>query len=533
MKRVRWSFLSLLLLALPLSTAFAQTRRVAGTVRAESGEPLAQASIGVQGTATGTYTDDQGRFSIAVPSGPVTLRVRRIGFTQKLVAVGPSAADVTIALARDVLQLETQVVTGTATTVSSINAANAVTVVTTEQLNRVPAQTIDYALQGKVPGATITQNSGAPGGGVQILIRGVSTINAGFQPLYVIDGVIIDNSTISNGLNVISQAARGNLSSSQDQPTNRAADLNPNDIENIQILKGPSASSIYGSRGSNGVIVITTKQGQAGHSSMDFIQRFGSASLAKEIPVKCFSSGAEVVAFGFDSTGFGKATNKCHDYQAELYGEHPFNYQTVGSLRGATASGTNFFVSGLVQHDGGLVRNDNYNKQSLRVNLGQKFSRLNIRANTELVHSLTARGVSGNDNTGINPYTAISATPSFLDLQRQADGTFPRGLAAVSFSNPFQNAELIKTPENVYRLLGSASASYSLIARERQTLDFTLQGGVDSYNDHSTIISPATAYVEQVNALPGTIFKGNANVVNGTLGGTLAHRFIRNAFTAT
>ncbi len=504
-----------------------------GTVRAESGEPLAQASIGVQGTATGTYTDDQGRFSIAVPGGPVTLRVRRIGFTQKLVAVGPSAADVTVALARDVLQLETQVVTGTATTVSSINAANAVTVVTTEQLNRVPAQTIDYALQGKVPGATITQNSGAPGGGVQILIRGVSTINAGFQPLYVIDGVIIDNSTISNGLNVISQAARGNLSSSQDQPTNRAADLNPNDIENIQILKGPSASSIYGSRGSNGVIVITTKQGQAGHSSMDVIQRFGTASLSKEIPVICFKTGAEVDAAGFDSTGFGKATNKCHDYQAEFYGEHPFNYQTVGSLRGATAGGTNFFVSGLVQHDGGLVRNDNYNKQSLRVNLGHKFSRLNIRANTELIHSLTARGVSGNDNTGINPYTTFSATPSFLDLQRQADGTFPRGLAAVSFSNPFQNAELIKTPENVYRMLGSANASYSLIARERQTLDFTLQGGVDSYSDHSEIISPATAYVEQVNAFPGTIFKGNANVVNGTLGGTLAHRLIRNAFTAT
>jgi TonB-linked SusC/RagA family outer membrane protein len=520
-------------LALPLSSAFAQSRVVSGTVRAETGEPLAQASIGVQGTATGAYTDDQGRFSISVPAGLVTLRVRRIGFTQKLVPVGPAATDVQVSLVRDVLQLETQVVTGTATTVSSINAANAVTVVTTEQLNRVPAQTIDYALQGKVPGATITQNSGAPGGGVQILIRGVSTINAGFQPLYVIDGVIIDNSTISNGLNVISQSARGNFSSSQDQPTNRAADLNPNDIENIQILKGPSASSIYGSRGSNGVIVITTKQGQAGRSSMDFIQRFGSSSLASTIPLMCFKTGADVVAMGFDSTGFGASKNKCHNYQEELYGEHPFNYQTIGSLRGATAGGTNFFVSGLVQHDGGLVRNDNYNKQSLRVNLGHKFSRLNVRANTELIHSLTARGISGNDNTGINPYTTFSATPSFLDLQRQPDGSFPKGLAAVSFSNPFQNAELIKTPENVYRLLGSGSATYSLIAQDRQTLDFTMQGGVDSYSDHSDIVSPATAYVEQVNALPGTIFKGDANVVNGTLGGTLAHRLIRNAFTAT
>jgi TonB-linked SusC/RagA family outer membrane protein len=522
--------------------ASAQTRRISGTVRAETGEPLAQASIGVQGTATGTYTDDQGRFSITVPSGLVTLRVRRIGFTQKMVPVGPSATDVTVSLARDVLQLETQVITGTATTVSSINSANAVTVVTTEQLNRVPAQTIDYALQGKVPGATITQNSGAPGGGVQIMIRGVSTINAGFQPLYVIDGVIIDNSTIANGLNVVSQSARGNFSSSQDQPTNRAADLNPNDIENIQILKGPSASSIYGSRGSNGVIVITTKQGQAGRSTMDFIQRFGSASLSNKIGIRCFNTVGDWLAYdlGPKATAADTAADKsfygsggCNDYQQQLYGEHPFNYQTIGDLRGATSSGTNYFVSALVQHDGGLVRNDNYNKQSLRVNLGQKFSRLTVRANTELIHSLTARGISGNDNTGINPFTTFSATPSFVNLQRNADGTFPRGLAAVSGSNPFQNAELIKTPENVYRLLGSANATYSLIAQDRQTLDFTLQGGVDSYSDHSDINSPATAYVEQVNPLPGTLFKGDANVVNGTLGGTLAHRLIRTPFSAT
>ena len=533
MKRVRWSFLSLLLLALPLSTAFAQTRQVTGTVRAESGEPLVAASVGVQGTATGAYTDDQGRFTITVPAGLVTLRVRRIGFTQKMVPVGPGTTDVTVALARDVLQLETQVITGTATTVSSINAANAVTVVTAEKLNRVPAQTIDYALQGKVPGATITQNSGAPGGGVQIQVRGVSTINAGFQPLYVIDGVIVDNSQIANGLTAITQSARSNFPTSQDQRVNRTADLNPNDIENIQILKGPSAGSIYGSRGSNGVIIITTKQGQAGKSVLNLSQRFGSAAISNTIAIRCFTSAAEVDATGYDSTGFGAATNKCHDYQHEFYGEHPFNYQTVASLRGATSGGTNYFVSGLVQHDGGLVRNDNYNKQSIRANLGHKFSRLTLRSNTELIHSLTARGISGNDNTGINPYTLFSEQPSFLDLQRRADGSFPKGPAIANTSNPFQNAELIKTPEDVFRMLGSGSAIYSFINRDRSTLDFTLSGGVDSYSDHAKIISPATAYVEQVNANPGTLVVSNANILNATLGGVLRHMFSTNAFTAT
>jgi TonB-linked SusC/RagA family outer membrane protein len=535
MKRIRSSVFSLLMLVLVSATAFAQTRRVSGRVTVEgSGEPVVAASINVVGTALGTYTDDQGRFSLNVPDGPVTLRVRRIGYQQKTAAVPAGATDVAVGLARDVLQLETQVVTGTATTVSSINAATAITVISADKLNRVPAQTIDYAMQGKVPGATITQNSGAPGGGVEIQLRGVNSINAGFQPLYVIDGVIVDNSSIGNGLNVISQASRTNFSASQDQTVNRAADINPNDIENIQVLKGPSATAIYGSRGTNGVIVITTKQGIPGRTSLDFIQRFGTARLSNKLEFRCFSSGAEVVAAKFDSTGFGAAPIKCHDYMQELYGEHPFNYQTIGSLRGASNTGTNYFVSGLVQHDGGLVLNDFYNKQSLRVNLGQKVGdRLNLRANTEIIHSLTQRGISGNDNTGINPIDNFSNTPSFHDLTKQPDGTYPRGLVVVNGSNPFQNSDLIKTPENVFRVIGSGSAAYNFLTRESQTLDFTLQGGLDSYIDHAKVISPATAYVEQVNALPGTLFNSDGNVVNATLGGTLQHRLIKNAFTAT
>ena len=535
MKRISSSVFSLLLLVLVSASAFAQTRRVSGRVTVEgSGEPIVAASVNVVGTSLGTYTDDQGRFSLNVPDGPATLRVRRIGYTQKTLAVPTGATEANVSLTRDVLQLETQVVTGTATTVSSVNAANAVTVISGDQLNRAPSQTIDYALQGKIPGAIVTQNSGAPGGGVQVQLRGVSTINASFLPLYVIDGVIIDNSSIANGTNAVTQAAGGNFGSSQDQRVNRTADINPNDIESIQVLKGPSASSIYGSRGTNGVIIITTKQGQAGKSSLDIIQRFGSAALSNKIGIRCFSSGAEVVAAQFDSTGFGAATNKCHDYEQELYGQHPFNYQTIASLRGATTSGTNYFVSGLVQHDGGLQLNDNYNKQSLRVNLGQKVgSRLNIRANTELIHSLTARGISGNDNTGVNPYTTFSQVPSFYDMTKQGNGTYPIGLAVVNFNNPFQNTELIKTPEDVFRLLGSGVASYSLISHDRQTLDFTLSGGLDAYNDHARVISPATGYIELTNANPGTLVNNNANVFTGNIGANFTHRLIRDMFTAT
>ena len=544
MYKTRSFLYSLLLLALFGTSAFAQSRRVNGRVTMEgSNEPLASASISVAGTTLGTYTDEQGRFTLTVPAGPATLRIRRIGYTQRNIEVPAGTSEVAASLTRDVLQLETQVVTGTATTVSSINAANAVTVISTEKLNRVPTQTLDNALQGKVPGATITQNSGAPGGGVQIQLRGVSSINASFGPLYVIDGVIVDNSSIANGITAITQSARSNFPSAQDQRVNRSADINPNDIENIQILKGPSASSIYGSRGTNGVIIITTKQGRAGKTSLDISQRFGTAAISNKLGLRCFGSAAEVQAevdAGHidEATGvaeFNAATDKCHDYEQEFYGENPFNYQTIASVRGASNAGTTFFVSGLVQHDGGLVRNDFYNKQSLRANLGQQFgTRLTLRANTELIHSLTQRGISGNDNTGINPYTTFSGTPSFIELRRNADGTFPKNPSTfVGNNNPFQNAEVIKTPENVYRLIGSASGEYSLFARERQSLDFSLRGGVDSYSFQAKVISPATAFIEQVNALPGTIVNSQANVLSANLGGTLTHRMITNAFTAT
>src|SRR6202171_889478 len=199
MNRIRSSLFSLVLLALFSATALAQTRRISGRVTSENGEPLVSASVSVVGTSLGTYTDGQGRFTLTVPDGPVTLRVRRIGYGFKTVDVPIGSSDVAVALTRDVLQLETQVVTGQATTVSSQRAATSVTVVSGEQLNRVPAQTIENALQGKVPGAVISQNSGAPGGGMQMQIRGTNTINASFQPLYVIDGVIVNNGAIALG----------------------------------------------------------------------------------------------------------------------------------------------------------------------------------------------------------------------------------------------------------------------------------------------------------------------------------------------
>ena len=144
------------------------------------------------------------------------------------------------------------------------------------ELTRAPTPTIESALQGKIPGATIQANSGAPGGGIQVNLRGVSTIIGDIEPLYVVDGIAVSDVAIPNGANAVTQAQAGGNPRNQDNPVNRIADINPEDIERIEVLKGGSAAAIYGSKATNGVIIITTKRGQVGKPQFNITQSSGS-----------------------------------------------------------------------------------------------------------------------------------------------------------------------------------------------------------------------------------------------------------------
>ncbi len=536
-----------LLLAGVSATAHAQTRRVTGHVTVQgTTEGIPGATVQVVGTTLGGTADDAGNFGISVPAGAHQLRVRRIGFAAKIIPLGANDNTVNVSLARDVLQLEAQVITGQATTVSRANAANAVTVVNTEQLNKVPQQNIESALQGKVPGAVITSNSGAPGGGIQLQLRGTNTINGNYQPLYVVDGVIVDNSAFGNGLNAITAAGTG-ITANQDQQVNRIADLNPEDIESIEVLKGPSAGAIYGSRGANGVVIVTTKRGRAGAPSLDVLQRFGTSQLSHSLDLRCFTQ-AQATDFinantpsGYKGAADYFAANPyagCTDPQQQLYGNTGLSYETSASLRGGTSDGnTTYFASAGVKHDAGITTTDGYDKQDLRVNLTQQFSsKLNLRANSEVLHTLTKRGVSGNDNNAINPLDVISGTPTFYDFSRKVNGQYTTDPFAASGANILQDQQAIQTPENVYRLIGSSQANWSMLASTRQTLDMSLLGGVDSYSDQALVYSPPTTFLEQsglIDPYPGTVAHGNTNVVNANLNLNLTHKLILSTFTAT
>jgi TonB-linked SusC/RagA family outer membrane protein len=528
-----------LVLTLCVSAEASAQRRVTGRVTGTSGEPVAAASVSVQGTTIGGYTVEDGRFTLnGVPAGAQTLVVRRIGYrrTTAPLAAGQDVANIVIE--RDVLQLETQVVTGQATTVSSRNVANAVTVVSSEEVNRVPQPTIENGLQGKVPGAVITQNSGAPGGGMQVQIRGSNTVNGNYQPLYVVDGVIVNNSSIQTGLNSITGAGAG-ITASQDQMVNRVADLNPEDIETIEVLKGPSAGAIYGSRGANGVVVITTKRGQTGRPSLNFVQRFGTQTLGNKYTLRCFSfadAQAEAKAdFGINLTQQDYAG--CVDPQEQLFGNHQLSYETSASLRGGSEA-TTYFASGMVKHDGGLTLNSGYTKQSLRFNIGQTLgSALTIRGNSEVLHTLTERGIFGNDNNNIAPYTVIGETPTYFDFSRRdpVTGDYVYNPYAGGI-NILQDQANIRTPEDVYRMLGNASADWAILNGPSQTLNFNLLGGIDAYNDHGRIYSPPTTYIEQsgnISPFPGTVIDNNSNSVNANLNASLVHKLLMRLGSAT
>lgn len=526
MLRTRSVHLALLATIALAPAAAAQQRTLTGRVTAETGEPVPSATVNVTGTTIGALTNDEGRFSIQAPSGAIQLTARRIGFRRTVISVAAGQNEANVVMARDVLQLGDVVITGQATAVSRLNAANDVATVNADELVRAPSQTLESAMAGKIAGANISQNSGAPGGGIQVQLRGVTTINANVDPLFVVDGVIVSNDAIASGANAVTAAAGGGNASNQDNPVNRIADLNPNDIDRIEVLKGASASAIYGSKASNGVIIITTKRGTGGAPRFNITQRVGTYDLANKIGSRKWDLPG-VYAYFTPATAADTAryaalfgSGQQTDYEELLFGENGFSYETSANVRGGSG-GTRYYVSGLAKRDAGIMKGTGYDKQALRANLNQAIgSRLTLDLSTNFVHSLAERGLTNNDNSGTSFYMVLPFTPSFTQLK-------PNGSVYPSHpferSNPIQTRDLLTNKEAVYRFIGAANARYSLLSSERQSLAMTLQGGVDQFSQRNDIYSPNELIFEPQDGLPGTSVRGDAVNVSSNFNAGLVH----------
>ncbi|HET7551781.1 MAG TPA: SusC/RagA family TonB-linked outer membrane protein [Gemmatimonadaceae bacterium] len=518
-------FLSFLALGV-VSDALAQrlvTGRVAST---ENNEPLAGASVVVVGSALGTYTGDDGSYSLNVPQDSVTLRVRRLGYkgTDVPLPIGRTSANVT--LERDVLELEAQIVTGQATTIERRNLANAVALVNSADVNRVPQASVENALQGKVAGAVIQTNSGAPGGGVQVRLRGITSINASSEPLYVVDGVVVSNVAIPSNQNAITRAASGsNPSLDQDAQVNRIADLVPGDMETVEVLKGAAASAIYGSRAANGVVLITTRRGRPGAAQFNVTQRFGWSELSNTLGSRRFDSVDEAVdVWGPAAANFFQS-GRVFDHERELADRKPLLSETGLDVSGGNEN-TRYYASGLVKHDGGIIANTGYDKQSLRLNLDQRFgSRVDVGLSTNLIRTKAQRGLTNNDNASVSFYMVFPFTPSFVDLQPGADGLFPCNPFVGNCSNPLQTASLMTNDETVWRYVSGARIVYQAVESPSHSLRITASGGADYFAQDNNLIFPPELNFEPSDGEPGTILLSNSNNLDVTVSGNVVYGY--------
>lgn len=531
LKRMWLALSALLLLA---GGADAQQRQVSGRVMTADGAPATGATVTQAGTARGVRVDQNGAYTISVPAGTVRLTASRVGLLARTVAVAGDQSTANFTLEPDVLNIEGLVVTGQATSVARRNLANAVASVSGEDLTAAPAQGVDAALQGKVVGAAITANSGAPGGGLQVDLRGVSSINATAEPLWVVDGVIISNVAIPSGQNAVTGALATLNATNQDNATNRIADLNPADIESIEVLKGASAAAIYGSKASNGVILVTTRRGREGRPQFNLTQKIGQSRLSNTLGTRDWSRAEAAATFGeataaayFNGDGSPRGT---FDQEEALAGRNPIATQTELSVSGGSG-GTRYYASGLVQNDPGIIRNTGYEKQSFRLNLDQAFGeRLTVGLNTNLTHSTASRGLTNNDNTGTSYYVALSSTPSFIDLGQTAAG-FP--VNPFASSNPLQTAALSRNEEDTWRFAAALNARLDLWRTEAQSLRLLATGGADYFQQKNDLFFPPNLQFEDDDGLLGTVVAGNADNLNLNGNANLVHVFTGSGLTAT
>jgi TonB-linked SusC/RagA family outer membrane protein len=398
-----------------------------GKVTGPNGAAISNASVQVEPSNAGTNTDASGNYSITttLKPGKYTLVFSSVGYkrvTKAITVSGNDAFDNDVALAADQLGLDEVVVIGSSLSQSRKQLGNTVNSVSSKQLQNTGSGNLSAALQGKVPGAQITQTSGDPAGGISIRMRGTSSILGSAEPLYVIDGVIISNqSTNVTNLNV-------NPGAGAQTGNNRLVDINPNDIEKIDVIPGASASAIYGSRASNGVVLITTKKGKTGQMKIDFSTSIQSNSLRKRVYITKYGKmfGNTRIANG-DSYALGNISNKPNNYSAtggqtvytrpsdnavrtfatDLVDVQRYDYQDdlfqrgLGtdnhiSLSGGNEKGKYYFSGGYYKNEGIIVGTD-FRRVNFKTRVDQTVSKyLSISAGVAYSNSFSNEKPNGN-----------------------------------------------------------------------------------------------------------------------------------------
>jgi len=370
-------------------TAAAQTQRVTGTVTDTQGELLPGVSVGIKGTTLGTVTDINGKFTIAIPDGASkTLEFTFIGYTSQTVEIGNRTV-LNVTMQESSQDLEEVLVIGYGSTRKS-DLTGSVVSVQLKETDVAQAGSFDVLLQGRAAGVQVTSGNSAPGGAVEIKIRGTSSFNSTSEPLYVVDGVI---------LNSVSQDVRSAMrgSANMQEAQNPLSSINAKDVLSMEILKDASATAIYGSQGANGVVLITTRQGTTEKPKIEYNTTLGFARRAKTIPVLDL----EGYAAWRNEVGTGRIdpdTLIAVNWQDELM------RTAISQSHRIRVSGvkdqTNYLIAGGFFNNNGIVKQTNVKQADFRINLDQKLGK-NIKIGTKSTFTYTTNNMTqGTDPNG-------------------------------------------------------------------------------------------------------------------------------------
>ena len=462
------------LLLLPLF-AFSQGKIVSGVVNDDMGGPLPGATVQVKGSESiGSITDFDGKFTIAIRDGETRIIVSYVGYVSQEIDI-EGQNNILVSLEQDVSELEEVVVIGYGTVLKKDLTGSVSSVKVSETISR-QSTTVDQLLQGRAAGVQVTQNAANPGSGISVRIRGTSSLRGNNEPLYVVDGIIISSASED-------VVATGGNNTGQEQQ-NGLNGINPRDIEDIQVLKDASATAIYGSRGANGVILITTKKGTPNEVKTNFFVNTSMRSVTKTYDVldaydyaryrnesNLRTTATQFPAFHIEGNQLYQIVNNdgnvsisdtpvtTVDWQDEL-----LNLSTSLSVGGSVSGGSdngNYYLSAGFNDQKGLAKNSSFKSGDIRLNLNQTLSP-KIKINARLSGFFSATDFAeGGDLIG-------SANQSFIRNLLSFRPILPDGLEDaeniddLGISSPYSFIEDFEDKSNENRFFGALTATFDL-----------------------------------------------------------------------
>ena len=495
MKKTYWLFLLLCLLLAPPGMAQPTARPVTGLVTSATDQsPLPGVTVLVKGTTTGSTTGSDGRYTVPAASGAV-LVFSFIGYAPQERTVGADGG-VDVALKESTTGLDEVVVTAyniaqdKRTLVTAVQEVKSKDIIDSRQTNVV------NALQGKVAGVNITSSGGSPGEGASIIIRGGTSLDGDNQPLFVIDGMIMDNSSFSESAAPGAGSQFNGLLGRSVGAANRAGDLNPEDIESITVLKGPAAAALYGLRAAGGAVVITTKKGVAGRTTLNFRTQVSVDEVSRLPKMQSeYGQGSGGVFDGTTRVSFGPRFTPgqpVYDNVANFY-HKGYTYQNFLNMSGGSDKAT-FFVSASNLQQAGVTPQSKYDKTTVRLSGTAAITpKLSVSASAQYLTSGGERPIQGPGLFGSSGGYLLSLLnwPRGDDTRNylNPDGSRRRLLALgngtdADADNPYFTVERNPQTDRTNRFIGNAQLSFKLFP----FLTLSHNIGTDFYTSRNTSV---------------------------------------------